>query len=85
MSSLRETLQRRESTDRFAEMIVQQVRHSDMPNVGVNPELTDEAVASMVHYIAPKNARGREPTQAVRQDEIAWRNGPGQYVVVLVD
>jgi predicted Zn-dependent protease with MMP-like domain len=51
---------RREYTDRFAEMIVQQVRHSDMHNVGVNHGLTDEAVASMVHYIAKKNARGRE-------------------------
>ncbi len=56
---------RREYTDRFAEMIVQQVRHSDMHNVGVNRGLTDEAVASMVHYIAKKNARGREWAQAV--------------------
>ena len=57
---------RREYTDRFAEMIVQQVRHSDMHNVGVNHGLTDEAVASMVHYIAKKNARGREWASAVR-------------------
>ena len=57
---------RREYTDRFAEMIVQQVRHSDLHNVGVNHELTDEAVASMVHYIAKKNARGREWATTVR-------------------
>ncbi len=56
---------RREYTDRFAQMIVQQVRHSDMHNVGVNHGLTDEEVASMVQYIAKKNARGRERTAAV--------------------
>ncbi|MBN8560194.1 MAG: transposase [Leptolyngbya sp. UWPOB_LEPTO1] len=51
---------RREYTDRFAEMIVQQVRHSDMHNVGVNHGLTDEQVASMVQYVSKKNASGRE-------------------------
>lgn len=57
---------RREYTDRFAEMIVQQVRPSDMHNVGVNHGLTDEEVASMVQYIAKKNASGRERAAAVR-------------------
>jgi transposase len=46
---------RREYTDRFAEMVVQQVRHSDMHNVGVNHGLTDEQVASMVQYVSKKN------------------------------
>jgi transposase len=55
---------RREYTDRFAEMIVQQVRHSDMHNVGVNHGLTDEQVASMVQYVSKKNARGRERVAA---------------------
>jgi len=55
---------RREYTDRFAEMIVQQVRHSDLHNVGVNHGLTDEKVASTVHYIAKKSACGRERTAA---------------------
>lgn len=55
---------RREYTDRFAEMIVQQVRHSDMHNVGVNHGLTDEQVASMVQYVSKKNASGRERVAA---------------------
>lgn len=55
---------RREYTDRFAEMIVQQVRHSDMHNVGVNHGLTDEQVASMVQYVSKKNASRRERTAA---------------------
>jgi transposase len=45
---------RREYTDRFALMVVQQVRHSDMHNVGINHGLSDEEVASMVQYIAQK-------------------------------
>lgn len=57
---------RRLYTDRFAEMIVQQVKHSDQHNVGVNHGLSDEEVASMVQYCAKKNARGRERTEAVR-------------------
>jgi transposase len=56
---------RREYTDRFAEMVVQQVRHSDMHNVGVNHGLTDEQVASMVQYVSKKNASGRERTAAI--------------------
>jgi mono/diheme cytochrome c family protein len=46
-------------------MVVQQVRHSDMHNVGVNHGLTDEQVASMVQYVSKKNASGRERTAAI--------------------
>jgi transposase len=45
---------RRLYTDRFAEMIVQQVKHSDQHNVGVNHGLSDEEVASTVQYCAKK-------------------------------
>ena len=38
---------RREYTDRFAEMIVQQVRHSDLHNVGVNYGLTCRVTRSL--------------------------------------
>jgi transposase len=54
---------RRDYTDRFAEMIVQQVRHSDLHNVGVNHGLSNEEVTSTVQYIAKKNANRRERQQ----------------------
>ncbi|MGG6262961.1 transposase family protein [Leptolyngbya sp. AN10] len=57
---------RRPYTHRFAEMIVQQVRHSNMHSVGVNHELSDEAVWSMVEYVSKKNASGREQPAATR-------------------
>ena len=47
---------RRKQTDRFAESIVQQVLHSDIHNVALNNELTDEEVWSMVQYISKKNS-----------------------------
>lgn len=46
---------RRRYTDRYAEMIVKQVRHSDSHNVGKNNGLTDDEVWSMVEYISKKN------------------------------
>ena len=45
---------RRRYTDRFAEMIAKQVIHSDTHNVGVQYDLTDEEVWSMVQYISKK-------------------------------
>lgn len=47
---------RRKYTDRFAQMIVQQVVHSDMHNVAMNHGLTDEEVWSMVTYLSKKNS-----------------------------
>lgn len=57
---------RRPYTNRFAEMIVQQVRHSNMHSVGVNHGLSDEAVWSMVEYVSKKNASGCEQPAATR-------------------
>ena len=45
---------RRKHTDRFAEMIVKQVIHSDTHNVAKNNDLTDEEVWSMVKYLSKK-------------------------------
>lgn len=47
---------RRKQTDRFAQSIVQQVLHSDIHNVAMTNDLTDEAVWSMVQYISKKNS-----------------------------
>lgn len=47
--------ERRRYTDRFAEMIVKQVIHSDTHNVAKNHGLTDDEVWSMVEYISKKN------------------------------
>jgi len=47
---------RRKQTDRFAELIVQQVLHSDIRNVAIVNALTDEEVWSMVQYISKKNS-----------------------------
>jgi transposase len=46
---------RRRYTDRFAEMIVKQVMHSDTHNVARNNGLTDDEVWSMVEYLSKKN------------------------------
>ena len=46
--------ERRRYTDRFAEMIVKQVIHSDPHNVARNNGLTDDEVWSMVEYISKK-------------------------------
>jgi transposase len=47
---------RRRYTDRFAEMIVKQVTHSDTHNVGFQYDLTDEEVWSMVQYVSKKKS-----------------------------
>lgn len=48
---------RRKQTDRFAQAIVQQVLHSDIHNVAMINDLTDEEVWSMVQYVSKKNSR----------------------------
>jgi transposase len=45
----------RKHTDRFCKMIVQQVIHSDLHNVGQQNGLTDEEVGSILQYISKKN------------------------------
>ena len=77
---------RRKQTNRFAEMIVQQVLHSDMHNVGKQNDLTDEDVWSMIKYISEKKLRiDLKPLKRLGIDEIALRKGQGDYIVVLVD
>lgn len=49
--------ERRRSTDRFAEMIVKQVIHSDTHNVAKNHGLTDDEVWSMVEYVSKKSGQ----------------------------
>ena len=46
---------RRQYTDRFAEMVIKQVTHSHMHNVGLQYDLTDEEVWSMVQYVSKKS------------------------------
>lgn len=48
---------RRKQTDRFAESIVEQVLHSDIHNVAMINDLTDEEVWSMVQYVSKKNSK----------------------------
>jgi transposase len=77
---------RRKQTDRFAEMIVQQVLHSDVHNVGKQNDLTDEEVWSMVKYISQKKVKiDIRGLKRLGIDEIAMRKGQGDYIVVLVD
>jgi transposase len=47
---------RRKQTNRFAEAIVQQVLHSDIHNVAVQNDLTDEEVWSIVQHMSKKNS-----------------------------
>ena len=47
--------ERRRYTDRFAEMIVKQVSHSNTHSVAQNHDLTDDEVWSMVEYVSKKN------------------------------
>jgi transposase len=77
---------RRKQTDRFAELIVQQVLHSDIHNVAVMNDLTDEEVWSIVQYISKKKL-GVDLSGLKRLgiDEIALRKGQGNYLTVLVD
>ena len=78
--------ERRRSTDRFAEMIVKQVMHSDTHNVAKNHELTDDEVWSMVEYVSQKKwLLELSGLKRLGIDEIALKKGQGDYVTVLVD
>lgn len=77
---------RRKQTDRFAQLIVQQVLHSDIHNVALQNDLTDEEVWSMVQYISKKKLQiDLSRLKRLGIDEIAMRKGQGDYIVVLVD
>ena len=78
--------ERRRSTDRFAEMIVKQVIHSDTHNVAKNNGLTDDEVWSMVEYVSQKKwSLELSGLKRLGIDEIALKKGQGDYVTVLVD
>jgi transposase len=77
---------RRQQTDRFAELIVGQVLHSDIHNVAIQNDLTDEEVWSMVQYISKKKLQiDLNSLRRLGIDEITLRKGQGDYIVVLVD
>lgn len=77
---------RRRYTDRFAEMIVKQVIHSDIHNVAKNNGLTDDEVWSMVEYISKKKGNfDLSQLKRLGMDEIALRKGQNNYITVLVD
>jgi transposase len=77
---------RRKQTNRFAQSIVQQVLHSDVHNVAVQNNLTDEEVWSMVQHISKKKLQvDLSQLKRLGIDEIALRKGQGNYIVVLVD
>jgi transposase len=76
----------RKHTDRFAEMIVQQVIHSDLHNVGQQNNLTDEEVSSIVEYISKKKlVIDLTDLQRLGMDEIALHKGENNYITILVD
>jgi len=76
----------RKHTDRFAEMIVQQVIHSDLHNVGQQNNLTDEEVSSIVEYISQKKlVIDLTDLQRLGMDEIALHKGENNYITILVD
>jgi transposase len=73
-------------TDRFAEMIVQQVIHSDLHNEGQQNDLTDEEVWSIVEYISKKKlVIDLTGLQRLGMDEIALHKGENNYITILVD
>jgi transposase len=77
---------RRKHTDRFAEMIVRQVIHSDMHNVARNHDLSDEEVWSLIEYISKKKlVIDLSNLKRLGMDEIALRKGDNSYITVLVD
>jgi transposase len=77
---------RRKQTDRFAASIVTQVLHSDIHNVAVQNDLTDEEVWSMMKYISKKKLQvDLSSLKRLGIDEITLRKGQGDYIVVLVD
>ena len=47
--------ERRQYTDRFAELVIKQLVHSDTHNVAKNNNITDDLVQSMLEYLSKKN------------------------------
>ena len=47
---------RRKYTDRYAEVVVKQVMHSQYKNVAWHQQLSEDLVWSMVEYVSKKNA-----------------------------
>lgn len=78
--------ERRQYTDRFAELVVKQLVHSDLHNVAKNNNITDDLVQSMLEYLSKKKWKF-DPSKIKRLglDEIALRKGQRDYVVVMVD
>lgn len=76
----------RKHTNRFAEIIVQQVIHSDLHNVGQQNDLTDEEVWSIVQYMSKKKlVIDLTSLKRLGIDEIALHKGEDSYITVLVD
>ncbi len=77
---------RRRHTHRFMEWITNQVVHSDVHNVAVQNQLTDEEVCSIIKYIGKKRIKiDVSKLKRLGIDEIALRKGQKNFVVVLVD
>lgn len=76
----------RKHTNRFCELIVQQVIHSDLHNVGQKNGLTDEEVLSIIQYMSKKKlVIDLSQLKRLGMDEIALRKGQEDYLTVLVD
>lgn len=76
----------RKYTHRLAMEIVKQVIHSDVHNVALNNDLSDEEVWSMILYVAEQViVIDLKELRRLGIDEISLRKGLGQFIVVLVD
>jgi transposase len=77
---------RRKHTDRFCQMIVQQVIHSSTHNVAQQNDLSDDEVWSIVKYMSQKKLHiDLKSLKRLGIDEIALRKGQKDYITVLVD
>jgi len=78
--------ERKRFTYRYAEVITEQVIHSDASNVAKNNGLTEEEVWSMVIAVAKKiRPVDVKDLKVLGIDEISLVKGPGKFIVVLVD
>ncbi len=60
--------------------------HSDTHNVARNNSLTDDEVGSMIEYMSKKKwSLELSSLRRLGIDEIEFKKGQGDYVVVLVD
>lgn len=77
---------RKRFTHRYAQMITEEVIHSDIHNVAKKNGLTDEEVWSMVMAIAEEIMPiSVEKLRRLGIDEISLVKGQGKFIVVLVD